>query len=193
MKGASESGPDRADTTDLLVAARDGGEPALERLLPVVYDELRRLAAAYLRREAKGHTLQPTALAHEAWMRMVDATRVDWRDRAQFLAIAARMMRHVLVDHARAKKAAKRGGGRERVTMGDAEAPQGAAVLDVLDVDEALEDLARLDPRKARVVELRFFGGLTEKEAAHALGVSATTVEDDWRFARAWLHQRLGA
>jgi RNA polymerase sigma factor (TIGR02999 family) len=181
------------DATAALVAIRGGDEGALERLLPVVYDELRRLAAAYLRREGRGHTLQPTALAHEAWLRMVDATRVDWRDRAQFLAIAARMMRHVLVDHARAKKAAKRGGGRERVTMADAAAPSGPVALDVLDVDEALKELADLDSRKARVVELRFFGGLTEKEAAHALGVSATTVEDDWRFARAWLHRRLGA
>jgi RNA polymerase sigma factor (TIGR02999 family) len=184
--------PDRETTTGLLMAARGAGDGALERLVPLVYDELRRLAASYLRKEAHGHTLQPTALAHEAWMRMVDATRVDWRDRAQFLAIAARMMRHVLVDHARGKKAAKRGGDAQRVTMVDAPAPLGPA-LDVLDVDEALQELARLDARKARVVELRFFGGLTEQEAAHALGVSATTVEDDWRFARAWLHKRLEA
>jgi RNA polymerase sigma factor (TIGR02999 family) len=193
MDGSAAEEPDRGTTTDLLVAARGAGDGALERLLPVVYDELRRLAASYLKKEAHGHTLQPTALAHEAWLRMVDATRVDWRDRAQFLAIAARMMRHVLVDHARAKKAAKRGGGQERVTMVDAAAPAGASALDVLDVDDALEELGRMDPRKARVVELRFFGGLTEQEAAHALGVSATTVEDDWRFARAWLHRRLGA
>lgn len=182
--------PDRETTTRLLVATRDDAD-ALDRLLPLVYDELCRLAGSYLRRERADHTLQPTALAHEAWMRMVDATRVVWRDRAQFLAIAARTMRQILVDHARAHRAQKRGGDAVRVTLSDAQADFGRPDLDVLAVDEALDALAALDERKARVVELRFFGGLTEEEAAHALGVSQTTVENDWRFARAWLHRRL--
>ncbi len=186
--------PARDAATAILLAAReDASDAAFEALLPLVYDELRRLATSYLRRESAGHTLQPTALAHEAWMRMVDTTRVEWRDRAQFLAIAARMMRHVLVDHARAKQAEKRGGAVERVPLFDATASFGRPNLDVLAVDEALVTLARVDPRKAKVVELRFFGGLTSKEASHAMGVSETTVEDDWRFARAWLHTRLGA
>lgn len=182
--------PHRAHATDLVVAGRD--DPgAFDRLVPIVYDELRRLAGAYLRRERADHTLQPTALAHEAWMRLVDATKVVWRDRAQFLAIAARTMRQILVDHARAHRAQKRGGDAVRVTLSDAPAGFGRPDLDLLAVDEALHALAELDERKARVVELRFFGGLTETEAAHALGVSQTTVENDWRFARAWLAGRL--
>lgn len=182
--------PPREHVTDLVVAGR--GDPgAFDRLVPIVYDELRRLAGAYLRRERVDHTLQPTALAHEAWLRLVDATRVAWRDRAQFLAIAARTMRQILVDHARAHQAQKRGGDAVRVTLSDTPAGVGRPDLDVLAVEEALQALAELDERKARVVELRFFGGLTETEAAHALGVSQTTVENDWRFARAWLSGRL--
>lgn len=179
------------DVTLLLRESRAGDAGALARLLPAVYDELRRLAASYLRRERAGHTLQPTALAHEAWIRLVDATRVEWRDRAQFLAIAARSMRQILVDHARTRDAIKRGGAHDRVTLSRVEGFTPGPDLDVLALEEALEALEALDPRKARIVELRFYGGLTAKEAASALGVSETTVENEWRFARAWLANRL--
>lgn len=171
-----------------------GAKTSLEALVPLVYDELKRLAGALLARERGGHTLQPTALAHEAWMRLVAATKVEWKDRAQVLAIAARSMRQILVDHARGKGRVKRGGGRERVTLVDVPEPAAeASALDVLALEEALADLSREDDRKARLVELRFYGGLTSKEAASVLGVSETTAEDDWAYARAWLRRRLGA
>lgn len=168
-----------------------GGTGRFDALLPVVYEELRELAGAYLRRERAAHTLQPTALANEAYLRLVDETKIEWRDRAQLLAIAARAMRQILIDHARRRGALKRGGGRERVTLSDAPGIAGDAPLDLLELDAALEALEALDARKSRVVELRFFAGLTLKEVAEALGVSLTTAEDDWYFARAWLRGRL--
>ena len=171
----------------------EGNRTAFDGLVPVVYEEMRSLAAADLRREAKEHTLQPTALAHEAYLRLVDETKVQWRGRAQFLAIAARAMRQILVDHARTKGAAKRGGGWERITLHDAAGQLGHPLLDLLALDEALEELAKLDARKARVVEMRFFSGLTNREAAEALEISEATTEDDWFMARAWLKRRLGA
>jgi RNA polymerase sigma factor (TIGR02999 family) len=164
----------------------------LDEIVPLVYDELRGIAAAYMRRERIGHSLQPTALANEAYLRLVDETRIEWRGRAQFLAIAARAMRRILVEHARARGTAKRGGDRDRVSLSDSSGVFTAPQVDVLDLDETLEALARVDPRKAQIVELRFFAGLTTEETAEALGLSTTTVEDDWYFARAWLRRRLG-
>lgn len=165
---------------------------SLDELLPIVYDELRGLAGAYIRRERPGHTLQPTALAHEAYVRLVDASRVEWKSEAQFLAIAARAMRRILIEHARKRNAAKRGGGRARVTLSDEVLRERAATYDVLDLHDSLEALAERDARKARVAELRIFGGLTLAQTAEALHVSTTTAEDDWYMARAWLRDRLG-
>src|SRR3954462_12269775 len=160
----------------------------LDRMLPVVYEELHRMAAHYLSQEAPGHTLQPTALVHEAYLRLVDQRRVDWRNRAQFVGLAATMMRRILVNHARDRSAAKRGGEAERVSLTVALDEWGAQPLDVIAVHEALDRLHALDPRKSQVVELRFFGGLTTAEVAEAIDVSAATVERDWNFARAWLY-----
>jgi RNA polymerase sigma-70 factor (ECF subfamily) len=175
------------DANVLLVAGR------LDELVPLVYDELRQLAAAILRQERPGHSLQPTALVNEAYLRLIDATRVEWQGRAQFLALAGRLMRQILVDHARAKGAAKRGGDRARVTLVDESGgPRGTQELDLLDVDEALGELAALDARKAKVIELRFFAGLEMREIAEVLRIGMTTAEDDWYFARAWLRRRLG-
>jgi RNA polymerase sigma factor (TIGR02999 family) len=161
-------------------------------LIPLVYDELRLLAERYLAHERVGHTLQPTALVNEVYLRMVDADSVDWRGRAHFLALAAAQIRHILVDHARKRSAAKRGGGMAcRVTLGDiAEAPS-ADELDVLALHEALERLAARSPRQARVVELRYFAGLSVEETAEVMSLSKTTVKDEWSVARAWLHRAL--
>jgi RNA polymerase sigma-70 factor, ECF subfamily len=153
----------------------------LDQMLPVVYEELHRLAAGYLGREAPGHTLQPTALVHEAYLRLIDQRRVDWRNRAQFLGLAAGMMRRILVNHARDRTARKRGGNQERVSLSLVE----------IALEEALQRLAALDERKSRVVELKFFGGLTIEETAEVLGVSGATVEREWAFARAWLYDAI--
>jgi RNA polymerase sigma-70 factor, ECF subfamily len=175
------------DASTLLLAGR------LDELVPLVYDELRQLAAAILRQERPGHSLQPTALVNEAYLRLIDATKVEWQGRAQFFALAGRSMRQILVDHARARDAAKRGGDRVRVTLSDDSGGlRGPEDLDLLDVDEALGELAALDARKARVIELRFFAGLEMKEIAEVLRIGMTTAEDDWYFARAWLRRRLG-
>jgi RNA polymerase sigma factor (TIGR02999 family) len=181
----------RTRTTDLVLSSPAPGSEAFASLVGVVYEELKRLAGALLRRERPGHTLQPTALVHEAYLHLVDSTRLQWKDRVHFLAIAARAMRQVLVHHARARGAAKRGGGRDRITLHDAPGEAGLPGVEVLALEEALEELARLDERKARVVELRFFSGLTLPEAAAVLGVSISTAEDDWALARAWLGRRL--
>jgi len=184
---------DRRATVTRTLEAADGGDRAgLDAIVPDVYDELRRLAGSYMRREREAHTLQATALANEAYVRLADQTRVKWRGRAQFLAIAARAMRQILVDHARRRDAEKRGGDLVRVTLSDTAATFGQPVLDLLALDEALTALGALDERKARVVELRFFAGLSTKEAAEALDLSETTVDDDWALARAWLRRRLG-
>ncbi|MEL6715478.1 MAG: ECF-type sigma factor [Planctomycetota bacterium] len=161
-----------------------------DELLGRVYDELKRLAAAFLAREGQGHTLQPTALVHEAYMRVSAQDGVQPRNPGHLRALSAIAMRRVLVDHARAKKAAKRGGGWDRVTL-DAGLMEGAEGLDALELDAALTRLAEVDERRARVVELRFFGGLTNREVGEHMGVSETTVEADWRFARAWLSREL--
>src|SRR5687768_3026459 len=162
---------------------------AFERLVPLVYDELRRVARARLRNEREGHTLQTTALVHEAYVRLVDLDRMSLRDRTHFFAMAARLMREILVDHARRKNADKRGGAAEMVRLEDAEPAAPAATIDLLALDEALAQLADVDPRLSQVVELRFFGGLSIAETADTLTVSSATVERDWVVARAWLHQ----
>lgn len=181
--------------TELLVAWGAGDRAALDALLPIVYDELRRQARHLLRREGVGHTLQPTALAHEAYLRLVDQRHARWESRAQFFAVAAQLMRRVLVDHARTRRAAKRGGGARPLTLGDADAAHAPAAppdaIDVLALDDALTRLAALDGRKARLVELRYFAGLSMPEAAAALGVSPATVGREWAVARLWLRREL--
>jgi RNA polymerase sigma factor (TIGR02999 family) len=176
--------------TGLLTGWCAGDKAALDRLLPLVYDELRSIAARHLGRERPDHTLQPTALVHEAYFRLIDQRQVDWRNRAQFLGIAAEMMRRILLNHARDRAALKRGGGLRKVSLTEALTEPGPEV-DLAELDQALERLAALDARKARVIELRFFGGLTNAEAAEVLDVSEATVERDWSFARAWLFAAL--
>ena len=163
----------------------------LDQMLPVVYEELHRMAAHYLSREATGHTLQPTALVHEAYLRLVDQRRVDWRNRAQFLGLAASMMRRILVNHARDRAARKRGGNPERVSLSLIESPSGRPDVELIALEEALERLTALDERKSRVVELKFFGGLTIDEIAEVLEISPATVEREWAFARAWLYDAI--
>ncbi len=185
------SGPDRADATVMLSRSVGGDENAAARLIDLTYERLRQLAAGYLRRERPDHTLQATALVHEAYVRLVDPEKVSWQGRTHFLAIAAHEMRRVLVNHARERNRLKRGGGRARVVLDEALLPTGDRGVDTLDLDEALEDLSALDERQGQIVVLRFFAGLTVEEVAARLGSSAKTVEKDWRFARAWLHKRL--
>ena len=159
--------------------------------MPLVYQELRRRAAAYLRREARDHTLQPTALVHEAYLRLVDQRRAVWLNRAQFFGVASQMMRRILVDRARGRRMAKRSGRWARVTLDEAAAVSPQADVDVLDLDDALTRLAAFDPRKSQIAELRFFGGLSLDETGKLLGISLATVERDWQAARAWLFKTL--
>ena len=166
-------------------------EDGPDGILPIVYAELRRLAASYLSRERQGHTLQPTALVHEAYVRLIDQRQIDWNNRAQFIGLAAVMMRRILVNHARDRIADKRGGGAEHVPLTLAGEGIGAPEVDLLDLHEALNDLTETDPRKGRIVELKFFGGLTTAEIAENLGLSVATVERDWKFARAWLYRAM--
>jgi RNA polymerase sigma factor (TIGR02999 family) len=182
--------PAHGDVTALL---RDwsGGDPrALERLMPLVYGELRKLAASYLRRERSDHTLQPTALVHEAYLRLVDQRGVDWHNRAHFFGIAARMMRRILVDHARRRQAAKRDGAAYRIS-GSGDLVEAGHDPDLLALNSALDGLEALDPRQARIIELRFFGGLTVEETAEVVGISTATVKREWQTARAWLAREL--
>jgi RNA polymerase sigma factor (TIGR02999 family) len=183
--------PETGEVTRLLQAWSGGEREALNELVPIVQKELRGLAAAYLRRERRDHTLQPTALVHEAYLRLVNQTQVQCRNRAQFFAIAANLMRQILVDHARQHFAAKRGGGN-KVALDEAAAVTQRQGVDILALDEALGKLALLDPRQCQVVELRFFAGLTEGEIADLLDVSPITIKRDWRMARAVLHHQLG-
>jgi RNA polymerase sigma factor (TIGR02999 family) len=182
-----------AEVTRALKSAEAGERGGLESVLPLLYDEMRGLAAALLRRERAGHTLQPTALANEAWLRLVDARDLHWQGRAHFLGLAARVMRRVLIDHARRRDADKRGGDLHRVTLSHVTPLLGHPEVDLLALDEALRALAAEDDRKSRVVEFRFFAGMTMPEVAEALGISLSTAEDDWHFARAWLARRMGA
>jgi RNA polymerase sigma factor (TIGR02999 family) len=177
------------DITETLAGLSRGDPGAMERLLPVVYDQMRRLAAAYLRNERPGHTLQPTALAHEAFLRIVVQKDVAWQSRAHFLGVAAQAMRRILVDHARRRKALRRGGGRTILSLEESGADSHQVPFD--DLDRALLDLARLSERQARVVELRYFGGLTIEETAEVMGTSPMTVKRDWTLARAWLFREL--
>lgn len=177
------------DVTRLLVAAAEGDERAQTALLPLVYDELRRRAGSALSRERAGHTLQPTALVHEAWMRLIAQEAVSWQGRQHFYALASRMMRRVLVDHARGRLRQKRGGDQVRVELEDGLSTSRDA--DVLALDDALERLAALDPRQAEIVELRFFGGLTVQEVAETLGISKRAVEAEWTMIKAWLRREL--
>ena len=182
---------DAENITDLLVSYGRGDKESLDKLMPVVYDELRRQAARYLRREQPGHTLQTTALIHEAYVRLVDQRNVQWQNRAHFFGIAAQMMRRILVDHARTKKRAKRGGSDIKVSLDDATVAAKGQDLDVVAVDEALTRLAKIDEQQSRVVELRFFSGLTVEETAAVMGISPATVKRDWSMAKAWLHREL--
>ena len=183
--------PDKDEFTRLLQAAAGGAQDAVDQLLPRVYEELRQLAGACMANERPDLTLQATALVHEAYLRLVRQETVGFSGRAQFFAAAATVMRRILVDHARAKCRGKRGGDAVRVTLDEALAVFEDSVPDVSDLDEALTELAEIDPRKARLVELRFFAGVKMEEAAQVLGVTTRTAERDWRFARAWLRDRL--
>jgi RNA polymerase sigma factor (TIGR02999 family) len=188
--------PPSPGVTELLLAWSRGDRAALERLLPVVYRELHRQAASYLRREAAGHTLQTTALVHETYLRLVDQQRVHWQNRAHFFGVAAQLMRRILVDHARRRRAAKRGGPRGQMTLGTVgEMPDEPATeepgVDVLALHDALDRLAELDREQARLVELRYFGGLSIEETAGVLGVSTSTVKREWNTARVWLRREL--
>jgi RNA polymerase sigma factor (TIGR02999 family) len=184
--------PPSHEITSLLREWSEGDEAALDRLFPLVYDGLRRLASRSLLRERAGHTLQATALVNEAYLKLVDQHAVRWQERAHFFAVAARIMRRILVDHARRHNAGKRGGGAARLTIQDSWlAATGPADVDLLALEEALERLEAIDPRQSRIVELRFFAGLTVEEAADVLDVSPATVKNDWRVARAWLFAEL--
>lgn len=185
------TGGPRDDITGLLQAVEGGSPGALDRLAPLVYEELRQLAAGYLRAERADHTLQTTGLVHEAWLKLVDQTRTTWKNRAHFFGIAAQAMRRILVDHARRRRSAKRDGGRP-VTLDEDAAAAPADSDEVLAVDEALDRLAGLDARQARIVELRYFAGLSVEETAQALEVSPATVKRDWVLAKAWLQRELG-
>jgi RNA polymerase sigma factor (TIGR02999 family) len=179
------------DVTELLLSWSGGDRDAPAKLMPLVYDELRRLARDHLRRERPGHTLQPTALVNEVYLRLVDQRRVSWQTRAQFFGLAAQLMRHVLVDHARARAAAKRGGPVHKLSLDEACMAPGEVAAELVALDDALVRLAAVDERKSRVVEMRFFGGLSVEETAEALGVSDKTVMRDWRVAKVWLHREL--
>ena len=185
--------PAGKNITELLIGYGRGDKEALDQLMPIVYDELRRQAARYLRREQAGHTLQTTALIHEAYVRLVDQRNVQWQNRAHFFGIAAQLMRRILVDHARSKKRAKRGGSDIRVSLDDATAGVTGQDLDLVALNEALERLAEIDEQQSRVVELRFFSGLTVEETAEVMGISKATVKRDWSMARAWLHRELSS
>jgi RNA polymerase sigma-70 factor (ECF subfamily) len=178
---------DQVDVTVLLAELANGNQDAASKLIPLVYDEMRRLANHYMRRERSNHTLQATALVHEAYLKLVEQ-HSHWQSRAHFFGVAAQVMRHILIDHARGHLRAKRGGPKETVELDEAVVFSAEKSEELVAVDEALQRLEKLDPRQSKVVELRFFGGLTVKETAEALGVSPITVKRDWSLARAWLY-----
>lgn len=178
--------------TQLLIDWSKGDQAALDQLMPLVYSELRRLATNYLRRERQGHTLQPTALVNEAYLKLVDQRNAKWQNRAQFFGISAQLMRRILVDHARQHRAAKRGGSeQQRLSITSAEKFAKQSEIDLLALNEALDELTKMDPQQARIVELKFFGGLSIEETAEVLGIGHATVERDWKMARAWLRRQL--
>ncbi len=176
-----------------LTRIQAGDRAAVEELLPLVYSELRALAQSYLAQRPHGNTLQATSIVHEVYLRLVDETSINWEGRAHFFAVAAKAMRQLLVDHVRRQTAQKRGGGLQRVPIDAVTVPDEGSSVALLDLEEALSELAGLDPMQGRIVELRFYGGLSFEEVAHVLGVSKSTVEREWRMARAWLITRLGA
>lgn len=178
--------------TQLLVDWSNGDQKALDKLMPLVYSELRRLASNHLRRERAGHTLQPTALVNEAYLKLIDQKHAKWQNRAQFFGVSAQLMRRILVDHARQHQAAKRGGSdQQRLSITSAERLVRQPEVDLLALHEALRELATLDPQQERIVELRFFGGLSIEETAEVLHIGHATVERDWKMARAWLRRKL--
>jgi len=188
----TEEMPSPDSFTRLLLDWSDGDEGARNEMLPLVYDELRRLAALYLLRERRDHTLQPTALVHEAYLRLIDQRQVNWKNRAQFVGLAAVMMRRILVNHARDRAAEKRGGDMQKVPLSDVDEPGTPQDVDVIVLHDALDQLGAIDPRKSRIVELKYFGGLTTNEIAEVLQLSPATIERDWSFARAWLYDAIG-
>jgi RNA polymerase sigma factor (TIGR02999 family) len=179
------------DVTQLLLDWNAGDQSALDRLMPLVYEELRRMAARQLRHERTDHTLQPTALVHEAWLRLVQTNRLTWQNRAHFLGVAAELMRRILVDHARRRSAEMRGGGETRLSLDEALSVSDQKAVGLLALDDALTSLAALDPRQSRIVELKYFGGLEIEEIAEVVGISPATVKRDWQWARAWLQREI--
>jgi len=178
------------EVTRLLVDWGNGDQAALEELIPLVYDELRRMAGRYMRRETQGHTLQTSALVNEAYLKLVDQKSVKWQNRAHFFGVASQLMRRILVDHARTRSRAKRGGKARMVSLAE-QAVLSRESSEVIALDEALKQLAEMDPRKSQIVEMKFFGGLTTEEAAEVLNITSRTVEREWRKARAWLNRAL--
>jgi RNA polymerase sigma factor (TIGR02999 family) len=182
--------PSPREVSRLLVDWGNGDQAALDELIPLVYDELRRLAGRYMRRESQGHTLQTSALVNEAYLRLVDQKNVQWQNRAHFFGVAAQLMRRILVDHARSRLRAKRGGGAQMVSFAE-QAVISNEVEEVIALDDALKNLAEMDLRKSQIVEMKFFGGLTTEEVAEVLKVTSRTVEREWRKAKAWLNRAL--
>ncbi|HEY9430007.1 MAG TPA: sigma-70 family RNA polymerase sigma factor [Blastocatellia bacterium] len=177
--------------TRLLLDWRNGDQTAFDRLMPLVYEELRRMANHYMRNERRGHTLQTSALVNEAYLRLVDHENIEWQNRAHFFGVAAQAMRRILVDYARSRNYQKRGGGAQQVSLDEAMTLAGDRAAELIALDDALRELAKMDERKSRVVELRYFGGLSQEETAEALGVSIPTVTRDWNTAKAWLMREM--
>jgi RNA polymerase sigma factor (TIGR02999 family) len=184
-------GTPQSEVTRLLLDWSAGNQTALDQLMPLVYDELRRLASSYLRSERPGHTLEPTGLIHEAYMRLVDQSLPQWENRSHFFGVAARLMRQILVDHARSRGAVRRGGNQKKISIEDTTVFSDDHAAELIAFDEALRKLAELDERKARIIEMQSFGGMTSEETAEALGISVPTVKRDLKFARAWLKREL--
>ncbi|PYS56944.1 MAG: RNA polymerase subunit sigma-70 [Acidobacteria bacterium] len=182
---------DSHEVTQLLIQWSNGDKAALDKLMPLIYSELRQLARHYMSRERPGHTLQTTALVNEAYMRLVNRKGVHWQNRAHFFAIAAQLMRSILVDHARSHTYAKRGGGAHKIALDDAMAVSQQRAADVVALDDALKRLAEIDPQQSRIVEMKFFGGLTIEETAEVLGLSPATIKREWSTAKAWLYHEL--
>jgi len=179
------------ELTHLLLAWSQGEREALNRLIPVIYEELRRIAHSYIRGERRGNTLQTTALVNEAYLRLIDCSRVNWQNRAHFLAVSAQLMRRILIDYARSRGYQKHGGAMERISLKESQIVSAGSDPDLVELDEALQALAAVDARKSQVVELRFFGGMTAEETAEVLGVSPDTVLRDWKLARTWLAREM--
>jgi len=185
--------PPRQEVTQVLVDWSAGDKNAAQRLMPLVYDELRSLARSYLQRERSDHTLQATGLVHEAYLRLVDQSSTNWQNRAHFFAVAAKVMRRILVDHARSHRAEKRGGDREKIEFNEGLLTPGERAVDLIALDEALEELGTFDARQSQIVELRFFGGLTNEEIGEALHISPRTIKREWRLAKAWLRRQIAS